>query len=37
MSGCVLEVPQGTRKEFEREEIDGKVNWWSLFDEIEEM
>ena len=37
VSGCVLEVPQGTRKEFEREEIDGMVNWWSLFDEIEEM
>ena len=37
MSGCVLEVPKGTRKEFEREEIDGKVNWWSLFEEIEEM
>ena len=37
VSGCVLEVPQGTRREFEREEIDGMVNWWSLFDEIEEM
>lgn len=33
---CVLEVPDGMRKKFERKEIDGKINWWSLFDKIVE-